>query len=695
VTALPGLTEHGGASMALILEIAAHGLTAILATWLGVLVFTRARRSTGAGAFAILSLLLATWSVAIIGQRLGTRPDVHGLLNVFEDFGAFLLPAAVAHLAIAIALEGRSSRWATVILVGAYVIGLAAWIQTALDPDQPILPSPPHWEPLGIPGEIIGWGFIIARACIFAAGLGWLLAALRNAGSDLARQRQLQATLVTLGLGIAGGMARILPEGVAGPPWIGVSMIAAAAAIAVYGVFAQRLFSDAALTGRAFRLSLGIGLGVAAYVGALVVLDRAVAGAIGLDLPIVIGLALVVTIALFDPVADFVRGLALGHREEDRTLGRLLRALGEDVVTARAHDDMVGPAMERLVRTFDLSGAALVDRDGNTVLATGEVPIEATATRISLDAAGATATFGPKRSALPLTPAEVDLLRLATGYLDAAIRLGAQQGAQATVLAELSRAGDAVDRREAALAEALAAHTAPDRGLRIYALGPLRAEIDGEPLRQWGGAKAGSRQAEAVFAFLFDRGERGAAKDEIVEVVWPDTDLERADMAFHRTVLGLRGALAPGRAGRSKDGPITFGNDRYRLAPDLVAWSDVVEFESLLDRARSAADARERLHLLEAARALYRADLLDDCPFYGDSAEVEEHREELRERYVDLLVDLGLGYAERGDRSGATSALRRAATLTDRDRPVIAEVLAQLDAGSPHTAAEPAVGSAG
>lgn len=36
----------------------------------------------------------------------------------------------------------------------------------------------------------------------------------------------------------------------------------------------------------------------------------------------------------------------------------------------------------------------------------------------------------------------------------------------------------------------------------------------------------------------------------------------------------------------------------------------------------------------------------NDCPFYGDSAAAEERREEMREQYVDLLVDLGLDYAE-------------------------------------------------
>ena len=50
-------------------------------------------------------------------------------------------------------------------------------------------------------------------------------------------------------------------------------------------------------------------------------------------------------------------------------------------------------------------------------------------------------------------------------------------------------------------------------GMHVFALGPLRAERDGEPVRQWGGEKAGTRQAEARFAFLFDRGERGGSKE--------------------------------------------------------------------------------------------------------------------------------------------------------------------------------------
>ncbi|MDQ3689193.1 MAG: hypothetical protein M3406_04000 [Chloroflexota bacterium] len=670
--------------MELYLEVGAHGLTAILATWLGLLVLTRAGQAPGARVFALLSALLTIWSVAIIGQRLGTNQQVHPVLNVLENFGAFLLPAATAHLGVSVAVERRRSPWAIAVLAVGYGVGVAAWLQAVLDPDHPVMPAPPHFEPLGIPGVLLGWGFILVRAGVFGAGIGWLVAAMRRAGTDLARRRQLQATLITLSLGIIGGMARILPEGLGGPRWLGVSLIALAAVLAVYAVLAQRLFVGAEMTARAFRLSVFVGMGIVVYVLGLITLDRAVAGIVGLELPIVIALGVVLTIALFDPIADGARGLMAGGDEQDADWARLLRALGEDLLSARRPQDVIGPALARLVRSFDLTGAALIDSDGRVSTVHGEeASVESFRTRLRMESEGGQIAFGLKRSGLPLTPREVGLLRLATSYIEAARRLGTRQDEQASALAELSREGDRMEQQETELANALAAHTTAGQGLHVYAMGPLRAELNGTPIRQWGGAKAGSRQAEAVFAFLFDRAERGASKDEIVEVVWPDTDLDRADMAFHRTMLGLRSVLSGGRPRQEGDGLISFTNDRYRLRPDFVAWSDVSAFDDLIARSRAVTDRLERLHLLEAARALYRGDFIDDCPFYGDSASVEERREELRERYVDLLVDLGLDYADHGDRSGAADALRRAASLSARDLPVVDDAIARLSAPSP------------
>ena len=212
----------------------------------------------------------------------------------------------------------------------------------------------------------------------------------------------------------------------------------------------------------------------------------------------------------------------------------------------------------------------------------------------------------------------------------------------------------------------------------VFALGPLRVERGGAALRQWGGAKAGTRHAEGLFAFIFDRGEGGVTKDEIIEVIWPDIDLKHADRAFHRTLSGLRTTLEPGRRGGDRGSAISFRNDRYRLDPSLVAWSDVQAFEEEMAAASATSDDDAALHHLERARALYRGDYLDDCPFYGDSAHAEDRRDLLRSRCVDLLLALGERYARRGDRPAAAASFRQARSVSGGDLPSAEIALVRL-----------------
>jgi two-component SAPR family response regulator len=184
-------------------------------------------------------------------------------------------------------------------------------------------------------------------------------------------------------------------------------------------------------------------------------------------------------------------------------------------------------------------------------------------------------------------------------------------------------------------------------------------ERRGTSVKRWGGDKAGSRQAQALFAFLFDRGPLGIAKDEVTELIWPDLSIRRGDLAFHRTLGGLRSVLDEGS---SDSGSIVFESGRYRLASDVVAWSDVDMFETLLATAMRNAGT-DAISVLEEARRLYRGDLLDDCPFYGDSAFVEERRADLRRRFEDLLVELGDRYAEAGDVALADERYRQALSV--------------------------------
>lgn len=667
--------------MPALLEVLAHGVTAILATWLGLLVLTRSGRAAGAPVFSFLCLLLVTWSVAIIVQRVGADPLVKPPINLIEDIAAFLLPPATLHIAISVVFEGRRSPLATTLLVSGYLIALCAIAQAALDPGHPIGFGADSFAPLGIPGVIVGWGFAVVRAGFFAAGIAYLLLGLRAAGADATRRRQLQFAVATVALGVIGGMARILPEELGGPRWIGVALVATATVMATYAILAQHLFVAADVAGRALRWSLFAGVGIVVYVGVLVALERGASALLSIDLPLVTALAVVVTIALFDPVADAVRRATAGG-DRDMNHARLMQAIGGDLVLAQQPHLALEPGLARLVRTFELTGAELVERDGAARATAGVVDRDdPLAVRLALDRDDPRrghAIFGRKRSGLSFTPSDLETLELAVDYLGSSMRLAERQQEQASALADLRAERDDVVSRGSVLSEVLAdAATAPD-GLRIYALGSLRAERNGEPIRRWGGEKAGSRQAEAVFGFLFDRGERGASKDEILELIWPDVDLDRADVAFHRTLLGLRSMLEPERRRRRADGVIGFHNDRYRLDLAVIAWSDVHEFERLVAQGGTATTREEGLQALEQARALYRGDYLDDCPFYGDSAAVEDRRSALRGRYVDLLIELGDRYVERGDRTAAAACFRDARGLSDEDLPRVAAGLGRL-----------------
>jgi DNA-binding SARP family transcriptional activator len=667
-----------------LLELAAHGVTATLATWLGLLVVTRARRQPAAGVFGVLCLYLFAWSAAVMVQRLTTNASVIRPVNAVEDVAAFLLPAGTLHIALTLAVEGRRSRVQQGVLAAVYLVCAAMAAGAVIYPDRQFAVTPPHFEAFGIPGAAFGWAWIAARVLIFLAALGWILAARRQAGSDLARRRQLQAAFATVTIGAAGGVIRFLPGPADSDPWIGVSLVTLAMVMAAYAVLVQGLFLAPQVAARAFRYTLGVGLGVTAYIAALLTLESLAQRALSIDVPILTGTALVVTIALFDPVAAWLR----------RTFGpagsvasdRLLRALGQDMLSAQPPAGAVEPALARLVRSFRLSGAQLTDASGAVVVAHGTVdPVSPLLHRVPLRAegvAGGFVTFGAKRSRLPFTHREAALLDQAAGYLAAALGLAERHDAQAEALETLGRQQDEVRSRAVELNRALTEQPASGSGLHVYAMGPLRVERSGVPVQRWGGAKAGSRQAEAVFAFLFDRGERGAGKDEMVELIWPDVDLERADLAFHRTLGGLRTTLEPGRAGRDRGAAISFRNDRYRLDPSVVEWSDVAAFDERIASASAAGDPEQALLHLERARSLYRGDYLDDCPFYGDSAFVEDRRDLLRGRLVDLLLTLGERYAQRGDRPAAAACFRQARMAAGEELPAAESALEQLGSAS-------------
>lgn len=646
------------------LEIAAQGLAAILATWLGLTVLSRAPTERAPRVFGWVTLLLVVWSASILIERTTGDAAVAAFLNRFEDLAAFLLPAAALHIVLAFTVEGRYPRWPSVVLVIAYAVGALAGMQQLVDHDHPIAVSAPRFEPGLVSGELLGWAWIGFRIAVFLVAIGLAARAHLNARARGAHGGATLAALATITLASIGGTLRFLPPEVGGPNWVGVSLITLGLIVASYAVFGQGIFLSREAIQNAFRSSLLGGLAVAVYVGALAALEALAEHVFHTPLPLIMVLGLVATVALLDPVRERLnRVIFRGRSPIESAYRRLGRVLGTRGLADQPPEVGILPAIQGLARRVGFAWASVSAADGALLAAAGAEPLaEPPARTFTLEADGAVlgeARFGPKHGGDAYSARDEALLEDAASYFAAALQVGQRRSEQAKALALLREQHQELAERGTALHESLAS-TTESSPLHVYALGPMRVERDGREIHAWGGPKAGSRQAEAIFAFLFDRMDRGASKDEITDVVWPDSDIERADLAFHRTLVGLRSTLEPNQPHRGASAAIAFHHDRYRLRPSLVGWSDVQLFGELVARAGGEPDPATALRVMEEARGLVRGDYLDDCPFYGDSEYVEERRRLLRGRYVDLLVTLGERYEAIGNRPSAASAFRDA-----------------------------------
>lgn len=670
------------------LEVGAHSLTAVLGVWLGLTVATRSS-TPAARTFAFLTLVLATWSSSIVLQRLTNAPGAVAPARALEELAAAISLGATMHFSLVIATDGRPARRELAAVAVAYAVLLAFALPGILDRGNPVSIAPPHVSLGPVSGAVIGWAWVVARLGALALAAIWLLRASRAPDAVPFRRRQLRAALATVATGAIGASLRFLPGIGEADAWVGVSFVTLAVVFATYTVFSAGIFFGPAVADRAFRVTLLGGLALFAVVAILVGIETASRSYVGLDAPLFTALGLVVTVALYEPLAARLRRVVSGGGPRAVARERLLRALGQTALTAGPAAAGVEPALARLARALAVTGLAIAATDGAIVASEGKVPGTNTVRPIPLVADGellGELRVGETVSGVSLDARDRELLELSAAYVAIALRTDRREGEQMRELTSLAEARAVVDSQATALEEALAEHGEPVVGLRVWALGPLRVERAGTPIERWGGDKAGSRQAQGLFAFLYDRGQRGVTKDEALELIWPDTDLERADLAFHRTIGGLRRTLDPDRRfGRAQ--AIRFLDDRYRLLAGVIEWSDVDEFLGALDLAARATDHTEQLGLLEKARRLRRGDFLDGCPFYGDSAPVEERRTTLSDRFADLVVGLGERYEATGDRLSAAAAFRQAIQVAPDGCPAAEAGLIRLgsrgSAGSP------------
>lgn len=183
--------------------------------------------------------------------------------------------------------------------------------------------------------------------------------------------------------------------------------------------------------------------------------------------------------------------------------------------------------------------------------------------------------------------------------------------------------------------------------LRILLLGRFAVERGSDLLTGWAGQKAA-----ALFKVLALSSRYEIHKARAEEILWPEFDHFSARNNLNRTIHFLRRTLMP-QSGTVRDCPyLLVGRETLQLAPELVAYVDVTDFEMtarrVLNGDRSVAQDSDAL-------SVYVGDLL---PEDGDEW-VLGRRTTLRQLFLDAGVTLAAAQKRRGQFGAAINLLRR------------------------------------
>jgi ATP/maltotriose-dependent transcriptional regulator MalT/DNA-binding SARP family transcriptional activator len=157
-----------------------------------------------------------------------------------------------------------------------------------------------------------------------------------------------------------------------------------------------------------------------------------------------------------------------------------------------------------------------------------------------------------------------------------------------------------------------------------------------------GGARVSDRgwrtsKAKELFALLLLDRKRTVPRDELVALLWPETDVASALSNFHFTLHALRKAL--GSAGASESTSVVRAEAGYRLALPAALHVDLELFRRSIRRGREARESgrsREAIQHLRAAVAVHRGQFLADL----SAPWIDRQREETDRQFVGAAKEL-------------------------------------------------------
>src|SRR5581483_8988118 len=212
--------------------------------------------------------------------------------------------------------------------------------------------------------------------------------------------------------------------------------------------------------------------------------------------------------------------------------------------------------------------------------------------------------------------------------------------------------------------------------LRVYLLGQFRIErkSDGEwraiDSRTWH-----RRRARALLGCLLSSAGRRLGREQVMELLWPDLDIDVAANRLNGAVHELRQILEPDIARPAASRMLRLERDVLELADSSHIWVDAEAFEDLIKEADTVPDVEQMEHLLEEAAALYGGSYLLE-ELYSEWA--APRRDALQRAWIGLLLKLADLRAERGAFVSAIETLDRLRTTDPTNETALQRLMVLL-----------------
>lgn len=219
------------------------------------------------------------------------------------------------------------------------------------------------------------------------------------------------------------------------------------------------------------------------------------------------------------------------------------------------------------------------------------------------------------------------------------------------------------------------ASSQPVSGWRIELLGGLRARSQGRTLTRFRTYKTG-----VLLAYLAYYLQRCHAREQLIELLWPESDPAAGRQSLSQALSSLRHQLEP--PGTPSGAVLVADRFSLRLHPETVT-TDVSTFEQALRMAEAAEGAAEQLHRLAEAVEEYHGPLLAD--YYEEW--VLPERERLAALFLQALRQLIALLKQTGDFQQALRHAHRAAEVEPLREAIHRDVMRLLAAlGQPDAA---------